>query len=120
MLLSTATGLIGLIVIESPGAPDEAARGGVVGDDATLAQILKRLARGKNQQRGATPAAAGLLETQRTETASRFGVRRIGPRSLVRMGPSLVAANCSSLGDQLERAARQLRLTIAAGQAGAR
>jgi hypothetical protein len=104
MLPPTASGLVGLIVIESTVERDDVVARGVTASDATLGEILRWLARGLDGERGSFPAAVA---------NPRLGTRRPTRRAIGSDGPALVAADCRRLGDQLERATRQLRRRIA-------
>ena len=120
MLSPIASGFVGLIVIESTVASDELIAKGVA-NDATLGGILRWLAGG---QRGGF--AGGLPEQPRTPNRRRRAVGRSTPwmpRSGLNIGsngPALVAADCRGLGEQLERATRQLRRRIAQAHADGR
>jgi hypothetical protein len=100
MAQPNASGLVGLIVIDSSGdAPQAQAQDGA-GDDATLDQLLRRLARAHGGGRWLRPTA-------RFAGASR------------RQGIATVAADCGRLTAQLEQAARMLRRTVVvAGRIG--
>jgi hypothetical protein len=111
MLSPTASGLVGLIVIESTADSDEVVAQGVTANDATLAAILRWLAGGLTVDCGAMQAAAA---------NPRLCVRRFALRAISFDAPARVAADCRALGDQLERATRQLRRRIARAGADAK
>jgi hypothetical protein len=96
MLRTNPSGLVGLIVIESTADLASAPLG--ADDDATLGQLVGRLAR------GARPAGA-------TRMAS-------APAGMSL--PALVTADCGRLGAELEQAARQVRRRIAVAERIAR
>lgn len=111
MLSPIASGFVGLIVIESTVASDELIAKGVA-DDATLGGILRWLAGGLDGgQRGGF--AGGLPRQPRTPNRRRRAVAGGSGLNIGSNGPALVAADCRGLGDQLERATRQLRRRIA-------
>jgi hypothetical protein len=99
----STSGPAGLIVIESSGEASDTAQGGA-GDDATLAQVIRRLALG----------ADVVPQASRADVASwRLGVSRFSRPAGDVVHGSIVAADCGRLAVQLEAAARQLRRTIA-------
>jgi hypothetical protein len=94
MPTSCPSGLVGLIVIDASAADDASLR--LAAGDETLEQILAWLARGNRRIEFRVPPA------------SRFASTRLAHTRV-----PLVAADCQSLGAQLERAAIQLRRRIA-------
>ncbi|MEX0676280.1 MAG: hypothetical protein WD063_04355 [Pirellulales bacterium] len=120
MVSKSTSGLVGLIVIESSGTPDDLPALDVANHDATLGQILAWLARGNRVEGGEVERAAGRLGANVAGAISRSSVRRSASRLFGRDRPPLVAADCRGLGAQLEWAAVQLRRTIAVEGANAR
>jgi hypothetical protein len=109
MLPLTANGLVGLVVIESTAESDKVVAQGVTANDATLGSILRWLACGRDDQRATTATATSTL---------RVGEHRLARRAIGSDGPARVSADCRRLGDELERATRQLRRRIAAAGKG--
>lgn len=108
MLTANPSGLVGLIVIESSDDAEDTAGPGASGDDATLAQILRRLTQGSG-------TAADADATGRPLQGSRFTRLSAAPNRV-----HIVTADCRSLGNQLEQAARQLRHKLALAERLAR
>jgi hypothetical protein len=96
---------VGLIVIESFAEPAERATQTGASDDATLGQVLRRLAREAAAERG--PAAV-------TPSTPRPGAHRFSGIAERSNQPVPMAADCRGLGAELEQAARRLRRKIAA------
>ena len=106
--------LVGLIVIEPSLNPGDVPAIDFANHDATLGQILGRLARGYRVRGSDSKATTRPPASPGAGVSERSNLPRLGARFPSHNRPARVSADCHGLDGQLERALSQLRSEIAA------